>query len=265
MSAVRDWLRAAAARPLPTRALAWRSAFDVENGAGVRIALIDGGFYATPATFADAAIQVRDVSGRTDWADRARHGTDNAALLVGQGGPGERGICPGAELLVALALGHPDRRRASLAVASAIAWAADAEAAIIALPIGTPNRAPEIVRAVRAARARGCRVLAAAGNRGPDELAFPAALPTVEAVSALSRDGGAFAQCYAGPGVDHFAHGERVPAVGTEGTLDLSGSSIATVIAAGLLALDLAARRRAAACGAARAATPDAADAPLHA
>ncbi len=80
-------------------------------------------------------------------------------------------------------------------------------------------------------------VLAAAGNLGPDDLAFPASLPEVAAVSALGLDGHVLAACCARREVDFFAPGEDVPAVGPDGRVRLLGSSPATVIEAGMIAL----------------------------
>jgi subtilisin family serine protease len=108
---------------------------------------------------------------------------------------------------------------------------------VIALPFGTHRGAAPIAQAIRRSVDSGCTVLAAAGNHGPEELCFPAWLPEVTAVSALGANGEVHLHCCAREEVDIFAPGEDVPAVRPDGRARLCGSSPATVLTAGIVAL----------------------------
>jgi subtilisin family serine protease len=244
---VRTWLRDFLARTRAPRGLPWTPALEEETGAGVRIGLVDSGLRWAHPVFAGARLRGRDFTGSSGLGDPSGHGTASASLLVGQGGSWLRGLCPDSELLFAKALGLREREASIRAIARAIRWLFEQGAQVLVLPFGSCQGAPLIARELRRAVERGCRVLAAAGNRGPDVLAFPARLPEVLAVTGLGRGGAPLPFCCARDEVALHSPGHEVPAVGAHGLTTLSGSSPAAVLAAGVMALELSrhrARRR---------------------
>jgi membrane-anchored mycosin MYCP len=243
-SSVRETLKTFAPELAPSNTLKWEEVFEKENGSGVRIALLDSGVNWSDPVFAKARIWGRDFTGSGNLFDPTCHGSANAALLVGQSPAGFVGLSPDCELLVAKVLGHREWKRTVKAITAALRWAIHAGSDVVILPFGTFRGAASIIREIRSAVARECRVFAAAGNRGADMICFPAWLPEVTAVSALTYDGCIYPGCCALDNVDIYCLGDHVPTVGCGETTELSGSSPATVLAAGISALQRAAQRR---------------------
>ncbi len=227
----------------PINLLRWDDKLDYEDGSGVRIALLDSGINWSEHAFTQAHIRGRDFTGSGSLFDPTGHGTGNAALLVGHNTVRSTGIIPGCELLVAKVLGPSNWKRTVRAVTKGIRWAVQLDSNIIILPFGTSRGASSIAHEIRIAVKKGCRVFAAAGNRGKDQIYFPARLPEVTAVSALARDGTVYPGCCARD-VDLYVRGESVPVSGLNQIDELSGSSPATVIAGGFTALQRAMRNR---------------------
>lgn len=242
---MRTWLRGFLARARAPRGLRWDPSLEQETGAGVRLGLVDSGVRWAHPVFAGARLRGRDFTGSSGLGDASGHGTASASLLVGQGGGWLRGLCPDSELLFAKALGLREREASVEAIARAIRWLVGQGAQLVVLPFGSCRGAPLITRELRRAVERGCRVLAAAGNRGPDVLAFPARLPEVLAVTGLGPDGAPLPFCCARDEVALQAPGHEVPTVGAHGPATLSGSSPAAVLAAGVMALYLSRHRAA--------------------
>lgn len=241
---LRKTLKAFAPESAPANTLRWEEELDKEDGSDVRIALFDSGVNWSDRAFAGACIRGRDFTGSGGLFDPTGHGTANAALLVGRSTDGSEGMIPGCELLVAKVLRYRESERTALAVTAGLRWVVQSGVDIIIMPFGTSRCASNIVRGIRAAVTRGCRVFAAAGNRGPDQICFPAWLQEVTAVSALTRDGSMYPGCCTRSDVDLFTWGDGIPTVGLAQTSQLSGSSSATVLAAGFAALKKAAQRR---------------------
>lgn len=238
-------LKAFAAASAPSNTLAWERTFDQENGAGVTIALLDSGINWSHPIFDGARIRGRDFTGAGDLFDPTGHGTANASLIVGQGPGAAFGVSHGSDLLVAKVLGRGPRWLTERAIAAAIRWAVYKKADIIALPFGSMRGARTIYRQIRRAAQKGCLLFAAAGNHGPENIRFPAWLPEVTAVSALSFNGEISPHCCSREEVNLYAWGDGVPALGLAGRTTLYGSSPATVLAAGCAALKVAAVRNA--------------------
>ena len=248
------WPRAAAERfrPPDPRALRWAPQLRGRNGRGVAVALVDTGLDWTLPAFRGASLDYVDLLGTGAAADPSGHGTRGAALLLcpalaagapglGEPGLGEPGrgklnreapaLAGAVSLTVFKAVGGGPG-----AVARALRLALARGARLVVLPFGRllPDR--EVARAVAALLAAGTEVLAAAGNRGPEQVLFPASMPGVLAVSGAGLDGAVLAECPDGAAVSCLAPGlVRCPADGRT----MRGSSAAAVMAAGLRALAL--------------------------
>jgi subtilisin family serine protease len=172
--------------------------------APVKVAIVDSGLDRTLPDFAGRIADGRSFVGGSPWVDTEGHGTFVAGEIAASlDGEGIVGIDYTAQLLVAKVV-KPDGTIPLDAEAAGIRWAADAGAKVINLSLGGvrdplhPSRdtySPEEAAAVAYAYAKGAVVVAAVGNA--DEAftepwpyaSYPAALPHVIGVSALTRTG----------------------------------------------------------------------------
>jgi len=179
-----------------------------QYGKPVRIGVIDGD-PAPAAPPLQAAALYRHVFGQ------AGVGTEHAAAVVCElvcaPAAGFSGLARGAQLWAAPVLREHDGRVFSdtATVACALDWLSSQRVNLVNLSLGS---APDAVlaRVVAAAQRSGVRLVAAAGNAGPNRpLPYPAALPGVIAVAAVDAAAQPYAQGNRGaqvlltaPGVD---------------------------------------------------------------
>jgi hypothetical protein len=213
----------------PQRLIGWGRASDA-CGAGLRIGLIDTAVdEGLPALRAANIVQQSFLSG--DSAPAAPdHGTAIAAILVGQGAAGGRGLLPGAELNVAqvFALDRTGAPAAEvLAVVGGLNWLVDRGVPVVNLSIaGDANALVSFALQQAAGR---MALIAAAGNDGPDAPpTFPAAEPAVIGVTAVDSQLQPYDAANRGDYVDFAAPGVRIwtPTGGGAGSYS-SGTSFA--------------------------------------
>lgn len=241
---IRDLVKTFAPGSISSRLLHWDSALDNEDGSGISVSLLDSGIYLRHPAFHGAQIEVRDFTRCGTISDATGHGTKNAGLLVSQGRGWPRGIVPGCTLLVGKVMGSGFLNESERALARAIRWSAYMGSNVIILPLGRVRGSPLVTREVHRALLNGCAFFASAGNRGPDELLYPASINGVTAVSAAAQDGTPLEGCCQTSRVDLFAPGLNVWSIGGRKNLTITGSSAATVLAAGVAALRLAKEQR---------------------
>lgn len=124
-------------------------------------------------------------------------------------------------------------------IADGIQWAADQGADIVNLSLGGVSSST-LENAVYYADQQGTTVIAAAGNDG-GSVAYPAAYDVCVAVSAIDPDENIAEFSNRGPNVDVAAPGVNVlSTVPTDSYSELSGTSMASPVAAGVAALGLA-------------------------
>jgi subtilisin family serine protease len=124
------------------------------------------------------------------------------------------------------------------AMARAVDWLVARGATVINLSLEGPANAA-LAEVVRRAQARGCVVVAAAGNSGPAAPpAYPAAYPQVVAVTAVDATGGPYAYANRGAYIMFAARGVNVavPSAGAGASASVSGTSYAAPVVAALLA-----------------------------
>ncbi|KAM3091345.1 S8 family serine peptidase [Phormidesmis sp. 146-12] len=240
VSDLRKLLRDFTAATEGSQLLHWDVALDQEDGSGVRVALLDSGICLRHPLLQGAQIYALDFIGSGSVSDRGGHGTKSAALLVGQ--THLQGLAPACTLLFGKVLGG-DSGTSAFAIAQGIQWALSQGAQVIALPLGRRQSSRLIKQAVRQALAKGCKIFAAAGNYGADICLFPACLPGVVAVSATDLAGVPLAWCCQTQ-VDCYAPGQGVFPSHLAGGSSINGSSAATVLAAGVAALQIARNAR---------------------
>ncbi|MBA3375896.1 MAG: S8 family serine peptidase [Actinobacteria bacterium] len=172
----------------------------------VPVAVIDSGVDATHPELAGRILDQRSFVGGSAGVDALGHGTFVAGLIAaGVGnGIGIAGLAPSAELLVAKVV-TPSRAIPIEAEAKAIRWAVENGARVVNMSLGgirdplDPHRdsfSRLEADAVAYAVSNGAVVVAAVGNadQAPSSpwpyASYPAALPHVLGVSAISETGG---------------------------------------------------------------------------
>jgi subtilisin family serine protease len=172
--------------------------------APVKVAIIDSGLDCSLPDFAGRLFAQRSFVGGNACVDTEGHGTFVAGEIAADlGTQGIVGIAYSAQLLIAKVV-TPDGSIPLAAEASAIRWAADNGARVINLSLGglrdlqNPSQdtySAVEARAVAYAYAKGAVLVAAVGNgdEAPSQpwpyASYPAALPHVIGVSALTRPG----------------------------------------------------------------------------
>lgn len=222
----------------------------ISQGDGVTVALIDSGVDAQHPDLVGNVLPGRNMTGADDngWSDPTGHGTGTAAILAGHGhgtngGEGILGIAPKAKILP-ITVPEGSLTQGKTYMSDAVTWAVEQGADIICITMssGYDDAVSPVNRAVES----GVMVVAAAGNRtvGSSDIVWPAADPSVVAVSATDQSG-AFAtdvsvhgpnMAAAAPGID-----VPVPVDRTSYAYDIDGTSSSAPIVAGVFALAKAA------------------------
>jgi subtilisin family serine protease len=172
--------------------------------APVKVAIVDSGVDASLAEFTGRIAASRSFVGGSPFLDNEGHGTFVAGMIAANlDGQGIAGMAPNAQLLVAKVV-ERDGTIPLDAEVKAIRWAADQGARVINLSLEgqrDPRHAaqdtydPNEAAAVAYAYAKGAVVVASVGNgdAAPTEpwpyASYPAALPHVLGVSALTKTG----------------------------------------------------------------------------
>src|SRR4051794_20481884 len=188
------WAKSGAQQPL--RVLRAPAGWDIQHAAGAVIAVVDSGVDLDHPDLADRLLPGRDYVGgdldpRDDTIGDARgHGTQVAGIAAAatDNARGIAGVAWGARILPVKVL---DRFGSGYDsdVAAGMTWAADQGADVINLSLGGAADSAVLRDAVAYAGGRGSTVVAAAGNDGGRATSYPAAIPSVIAVSAGTRTG----------------------------------------------------------------------------
>lgn len=214
---------------------AWR----VSRGAGAIIAIVDTGVDCDLTELMYQCVAGYDfVNDDFDPSDDHGHGTDVASIAAGaaNNGIGGVGIAPDSRLMPLKAM-SANGFGSYAAIANAVVWAADRGADVINLSLGGYYDSATLRSAISYAVARGLVVVAAAGNDNLALPAYPAAYPNVIAVAATDRDDRHWEPSNRGSYVDVAAPGAHVATTTRHGWGELSGTSEATPIVAGVAAL----------------------------
>ena len=171
----------------------------------VKVAIVDSGIDCSLPDFQGRIADTRSFVGGDPCVDTDGHGTFVAGIIAANlDTQGIVGIAYTSQLLIAKVVRSSDGQIPLEAEAAAIRWAADSGARVINLSLGgvrdpvDPNRdtfSSREASAIAYAYAKGALLVAAVGNgdEAPTEpwpfADYPAALPHVMGVSALTRSG----------------------------------------------------------------------------
>lgn len=212
------------------------------GGTQAAIGMLDGPVNTDHPAFTDARVVQKAFVAHPSDRDRA-HGTAVASLLVGRA-PQWQGLAPDAELYVASVFSE-QARYGSIATTqsliTALDWLASRSVDIINISLAGPAN-QTLEAALQRVRDRGILSVAAAGNAGPlADPQYPAAYPTVVAVTAIDRQRTLYPYAVRGEHLDFSAYGVGVTAAsGTQGFETVTGTSFAAPVVTALLARSLA-------------------------
>ena len=233
----------------------WASGY---TGKGVKVAVIDTGVDAShPDLNGDKVVAWVDfVNGRTTPYDDHGHGTHVSGTIAGTGnasGGQYRGVAPNASLMEAKVLSG-DGSGCDANIIKGIDWAVQNGAQVISMSLGSTEHDQAIDDAVTGAVNQGVVVVVAAGNSGPNSntIASPGDCPSAITVGASDRNDTIASFSSRGPSyygsmkpdvtdmgvglVAAKATGTN-PKKGTKYYVAMSGTSMATPMTSGVVAL----------------------------
>lgn len=219
---------------------------DGATGDGVDVAVIDSGIDPQHPDLVDRLADPSDESAheawvecrgdcQRPWADDGGHGTHVAGTIAADASERLVGVAPGARLHALKVCGAQGGCRTS-AVVEAIRYAADQGWDVANLSLGSPRGSPALEAAGEYAREAGLVPVAAAGNRGPGSVGYPAAYDEYVAVSAATIDDEIANFSSTGPAVDLAAPGKGVCSTVPDGYAGQDGTSMAAPHVTGALA-----------------------------
>lgn len=162
-------------------------AWDVTDGTGIKVAVIDTGIDMAHPDLASKVVAQKVFTTNT-IDDKLGHGTHVAGIVaaVTNNNQGIAGTCPGCQLLIGKAVGDNGEGQTST-IAQGIMWAADSGAQIINVSSGGEQETQVQKDAIAYAIGKGSLVVAAAGNEGIDGFFYPARTAGVLSVGATSN------------------------------------------------------------------------------
>lgn len=203
-------------------------------GKGVLIAILDTGVASSPAFFSKIT-SINLVPLPADLSTQNGHGTAVASMIIGRN-PLTPGVAPGSDIL-SIRIADDRGQSDSFLLAQGIVAAVDAGAKLINISMGSSGDSVLVRNAIEYARAAGALIVAAAGNNGTDQVAFPGANAGVIAVGAVDALGNHLDFSNTGSQVAISAPGYGVNAAWTgDQAASVSGTSFSAPIVVGGIA-----------------------------
>ena len=207
--------------------IGWQ-AYGATVGAGMRVGVIDSSVDLGHPALQGAFIVKRSfTSGKAPTTDTA-HGTAIAAMLVGRSdGTALSGLLRGANLFHASIFQKGKRGpvASSADFLRAVDWLVQSGVTVINASVTSPAENAVVLYAMSMLSHEDVILVAAAGNRGPKgPPAYPAAIESAFAVTAVSLDGDAYRYANTGDYIDIAAPGIDLPTTSRRIT---SGTSLA--------------------------------------
>nr|ADL09141.1 thermitase precursor [Laceyella sacchari] len=215
-------------------------AWDIAEGSGVKIAIVDTGVQSNHPDLAGKVVGGWDfVDNDSTPQDGNGHGTHCAgiAAAVTNNSTGIAGTAPKASILAVRVLNNSGSGTWT-AVANGITYAADQGAKVISLSLGGTVGNSGLQQAVDYAWSKGSVVVAAAGNAGNTAPNYPAYYSNAIAVASTDQNDNKSSFSTYGSWVDVAAPGSSIYSTYPTSTYaSLSGTSMATPHVAGVAGL----------------------------
>jgi thermitase len=215
----------------------------------VVVAVVDTGVDATHPDLQGAVVPGYDFVNQTATpADDEGHGTGVAGVIAARRDNhiGIAGICGGCRIMPVKVLDSNGVGDDSV-IAAGIVWAVDHGANVINLSLGGPGTTPALDDGIAYAVARSVTVIAAAGNSAATVPFYPAADPRVISVAATTEGDRPYVWSNFGDWVKVAAPGCNPAPMLEGGYGSFCGTSSATPVVTGLVALAVATSPRASA------------------
>ncbi|MGH3663739.1 MAG: type VII secretion-associated serine protease mycosin, partial [Micromonosporaceae bacterium] len=226
----------------------------ISTGKGVTVAVVDTGVDASHPDLRGHVLEGREMGRKRDAGAKAQtdedgHGTGMASLIAGRGDRGENsllGVAPDAKILPVRIAQNSEGAFRPEDVYEGVRWAIDQGAEVVNISLGGERSSdgPWKEQLVDYAIKHDVILVAAAGNtgQGDKQVAEPASIPGVVAVSGLAHDGSFWDGSAKGPEVVVSAPGEELPhavptSVSESGYALADGTSGATALVSGVSAL----------------------------
>jgi thermitase len=226
------------------RVVGFPKAWDVTQGSSrVVVAVLDSGVDPQHPDLRGALVPGYDfVNSDPDAVDDHGHGTAVAGVIAARANNrvGGAGVCSRCSVMPIKVLDAEGSGLDTL-IAAGIVWATDHGANVINLSLGGPGTSQELGNAVAYAAGKGVIVVAAAGNAGTTMQFFPAADPRTVSVAATTVADQRYSWSNFGSWVRVAAPGCNVAPILGGGFGSFCGTSSATPLVAGLVALELSA------------------------
>lgn len=234
------------------------------TGKGVKVCVIDTGIDAShPDLNGNKVVAWADyVNGKTTPYDDHGHGTHVSSTIAGTGNVSSgqyKGVAPEASLMVAKVLSGQGSG-SNTNILKGIDWAVQNGARVISMSLGSNSHSQAMDDAIKSAVSRGVTVVVAAGNSGPSArtVACPGDSPDAITVGASDRNDAIASFSSRGPTYDGRVKPDVTnmgvglvaakatgtnPSKGTQYYVAMSGTSMATPMTSGVVALLLQANK----------------------
>ncbi len=237
--------------PWGQQLLAPERIWDITEGNGLKVAVVDTGVDARAPQLAGKVLPGADVMGGSANGpaddDCFGHGTFVAGIIGASPaeGTGFTGVAPGVQIVpIRVATGTEEQTGSTFtpaALARGIRAAVDSGAQVINVSASSNAPDPQLTDAVRYAAERDVSLIASAANGAQkgDPVTYPASYPGVIAVGAIDSAGNHAAFSQTGPYLSLVAPGVDVVSTGPHGPghWQGSGTSYAAPFVAGTAAL----------------------------
>jgi subtilisin family serine protease len=222
---------------------------DGAGGGPIVVAVLDTGVDAAHPDLRGAVLPGVSLIGPV--GDDNGHGTAAAGIIAARtdNREGIAGVCPMCSILPVKVLAADGTGDTAL-VAAGIVRAVDAGARVVSMSLGGPADDRTLDQAVSYALGKNVVVVAAAGNLGSTSPFYPAAIPGVVGVAGTDESDHLYSWSNRGSWVQVAAPGCNAAPALAGGYELFCGTSSATPLVAGLLALRLAAHPEAGAAAA---------------
>jgi len=226
----------------PLREMDASLTWDVSTGSGIVVAVVDTGVQPDHPDLVDNLLPGVDLStSPAAMSDTHGHGTHVAGIVAATRGNniGVAGFAPDARVLPVKVF-EPNGTAYNSIVAAGIVYAADHNADVINLSVGSTYNDPVMHDAVIYAKGLGANVVAGGGNSrtSGSPLNYPAAYPESFAVAATGENGASAPYSNIGNYIDISAPGTGVQSTyKNSGYLEMSGTSMATPYVSASIAL----------------------------